>query len=74
MLRGSETCFKIILDPKTPCGSQTSSAIADIDDGPHGASTHYIITKPHKTFLKTDRPTDKVTYKDDYPSSKKGEA
>ena len=63
----------------------TSSAITEIDDGPHGTSTHYIITKPRffnfQNFLKTDRPTDRqtdrptdiVTYKDDYPSPKKKE-
>ena len=56
----------------------TISAIAEIDDGPHGTSIHYIITKPRffnfqnffedrPTDRQTDRPTDKVIYKDDYP-------
>ena len=44
---------------------KTSSAIAEIDDGPHGTSTHYVITKPRffnfQNFLKTDRPTDRQT-------------
>ena len=53
----------------------TSSAIAEIDEGPHGTITHKIITKPEflifQEILKTDRPTEKVTYTDHYPSSKK---
>ena len=40
---------------------KTSSAIAEIDDRPHGASTHYIIRKPwffnFQNFLKRDRQT-----------------
>ena len=56
---------------------KTSSAIAEIYDGPHGTSTHYMITKPRfsnfqnflNTYRSTDRETDKVTYKNDYPSS-----
>ena len=44
---------------------QTSSAIAEIDDGPHGTSTHYIITKPQffdfQNFFKTNKPTDRQT-------------
>ena len=41
---------------------QTSSAIAEIDDRPHGASTNYKITKPpfsnFQNFLRqTDRQT-----------------
>ena len=43
----------------------TSSAIAEIDDGSHGTSTDYIITKPRyfnfQNFLKTDRPIDRPT-------------
>ena len=45
---------------------KTSSAIAEKDDGPHGTSPHYVITKPRifnfQNFLKTDRPTDQQTY------------
>ena len=53
---------------------KTSTAIAEKDDGPHGTSTQYTITKPRflnfQKFLKTDQPNDKVTDEDDYPSSK----
>ena len=45
--------------------NETSSAIAEIDDGPHGTSTLYIFTKRRffnfQNFLKTDRPTDQQT-------------
>ena len=44
---------------------KTSSAIAEIDDGPHGTSTHYIITKPQFfNFQKNfeDRPTDRQSH------------
>ena len=45
---------------------KTSSAIAEIDDGPNGTSTHYIITKPRifnfQNFLKTDQQTDRQSH------------
>ena len=50
------------------------SDIAEIDDRLHGTNHHHTITNIAFDIFKiserqTDQPTDKVTYKDDNPSS-----